>query len=268
MSNNAAVSLVVENKVATVTIERAEALNALNEEVLKGLLSTMQGLRQRCTAAGGYQELRAVVLRGSGEKAFVAGADIKAMHRASAAQRAEFIELGQRAMRAVEETPLPVVAVVQGFALGGGLELVLAADIVVSSTRAKFGQPEVNLGLIPGFGGTQRLPLRIGTGRARRLIFTGETIAAAEAHAIGLVDYLAEAEKLEETVQSVLSTLIAKSPLAIAAAKRSIAALHADNLDRGLASEVAEFLQAIASDDADEGLTAFSEKRPPVFPGK
>lgn len=252
-----------ENGVATITINRPESLNALNEEVLRSLSAQLDEL-----AAKSFASLRAVVLRGAGEKAFVAGADIKLMQQASVSELRSFIALGQSVMRQIEMSKVPVVAAVDGFAIGGGLELALACDIIVASTKAKLGQAEVNLGLIPGFGGTQRLALRAGLGSARRLILTGETIAAEEAFRLGVVDYLVEPEKFDATLAEVVATLCSKSPFALAAAKRATEELFASPKRGGLTAEVEEFVQLFHYEDTKEGLLAFLEKRKPQFRGE
>ena len=208
MSDSTVVQLDVQDKIATIRICRASSLNALNVEVLRALRARLEELHTATEGEKAFKEVRVLLLCSEGEKAFVAGADIKHMQQASRAEREEFVALGQGVMNAVELLPLPVIAVVQGFALGGGMELALSADIIVASSSASFGQPEVNLGLIPGFGGTQRLVARCGAGHARRMILTGESISAEEAYRIGLVDYLAGPEELAARAQRVAETLV------------------------------------------------------------
>lgn len=257
------VSCVVADEVATLTIERESSLNALNAEALEQLSNHIAELKRTP-----FAEVRAVVLRGAGEKAFVAGADIKLMQQANRDDLRRFIELGQSVMSGLEALPLPVIAVVQGFAIGGGMELALAADLIVASSKAKFGQAETNLGLIPGFGGTQRLALRTGVGAARRLIFTAETISAEEAYRLGIVDYLASAESLDDAVSELVSLLKSKGPLAIAASKRAILEPHRRQLQGGLEAEVNEFIGLFNHRDTAEGLAAFVEKRRANFRGE
>ena len=268
MSVNSAVSLTYKDRIATVTIERETQLNALSGEVLSALSAAFTELNAQCLGAAAYDKVRVVLLRGAGEKAFVAGADIKQMKASSAIELREFTALGQRVMREVEALPLPVIAVVQGFALGGGMELALAADLIIAGEKAQFGQPEVKLGLLPGFGGTQRLTARVGIGHAKRLIFTGENISAAEAYRIGLVDYLAAPGKLDEITGQVCAQLIARSPLALAASKRAIERFVAPLKIQGLSYEEQQFLWSFGSKDAAEGLDAFVNKRKADFRGK
>ncbi len=265
---NAPVSLRYQDGTATVTIEREAQLNSLSAEVLSALSSAFGELHQSCLGPDAYGRARVVHLRGAGPKAFVAGADIKQMKSSSAGELAEFAALGQRVMREIESLPLPVIAVVQGFSLGGGMELALAADLIVASEVAQFGQPEVKLGLIPGFGGTQRLTARVGIGAAKRLILTGENISASEAYRIGLADYLCPPDKLEDTVAEISKQLAARSPLALAAAKRAIERFSAPVKAQGLAYELEQFLWSFGSKDAAEGLDAFVNKRRADFHGK
>lgn len=259
-------SVLVEtkDKVQTITINRAEVLNALSVEVLTELKSALETL---ATKKDLYQEVRLVVVRGAGGKAFVAGADIKHMQGASDKERKAFAELGQSAMLAIESLPLPVIAVVDGFALGGGLELALACDLIFATEKAKFGQPEVNLGLIPGFGGTQRLIYRCGLATTKRLVFTGEHLSAEEGFRLGLVDYLAKEGELEERLAEVVKSISQKAPLALASAKRAIEFAIKDLKKAGLQNEVREFLNLFASADTAEGLAAFAEKRKAKFVG-
>ena len=268
VSDKPPVSLSYKDSIATVTIEREAQLNALSGEVLSSLSAAFIELNAGCLGASAYEKARVVLLRGAGEKAFVAGADIKQMKAASKVELAEFTALGQRVMREIEALPLPVIAVVHGFALGGGMELALAADLIIASEKAQFGQPEVKLGLIPGFGGSQRLAARVGVGNAKRLVFTGENISAAEAYRIGVADYLASPETLEEVTAQVCSQLTARSPLALAAAKRAIERFVAPSKIQGLAYEAEQFVWSFGSKDAAEGLDAFVNKRKPDFRGK
>lgn len=248
---------------ATITICRAETLNALDKDVLSELCIAIKEVE---AARESNPLLSIIVLRGDGEKAFVAGADIKFMQDAKAQELEDFSQLARNAFTLIEQSPLVVIAAVDGFALGGGMELALACDFIVASARAKFGQPEVNLGLIPGFGGTQRLGQRVGIGRAKRLVFTGETISGKKAAELGLVDFYDD--DIEDALQLVLKPLASKSTVSLSAAKRAIDGYYHDTRVKGLDLESREFLQLFESEDAKEGISAFVEKRSPVFKGK
>jgi enoyl-CoA hydratase len=253
--------------VGTITIKREDALNALNHEVLLDLRSALEELYSKTVDDGAYSECRVVVIRGSG-KAFVAGADIKFMQGASKEEFAQFISLGQEVMKKIEALPLPVIAVVDGFALGGGMELALSCDIILATERAKFGLPEVGLGLIPGFGGTQRLIKRVGTGKAKRLIFSGDILKGEDANPIGICDLYVLSAALEERLNQLTSSIISKAPLAIAAAKAAIEASEHDVKIQGLDVELKNFFSLIPTSDTKEGLVAFLEKRKADFQGK
>lgn len=258
---------VSEDKVAEIRIDREEALNALNYEVVRALLGHVRTLRQAISGGEGYESYRALFIRGSG-RAFISGADIKVMHNCDWEEVAQFIRLGQRVMRELESLALPVVSVLDGFAFGGGLEVALASDIIVAGESAMLGQPEVKLGLIPGFGGTQRLALRAGVGRAKRIIFTGEPLSAQEAYEMGIVDYVFPDDELEAGVEKIKKQLLEASPLAIAASKRAIEKGIDNRKTAGLAREVDEFLEVFNSADTKEGLEAFIDKREAKFQGK
>jgi enoyl-CoA hydratase len=247
-----------EAAVAVVTVDRQEALNALD-------VATLTELRDRLRDIAGDDEVRAVVLTGAGEKAFVAGADIKYMSGLDVDGARAWGALGHEAGRLLETMPKPTIAAVNGFALGGGCELALACDIRYAAAGAKLGQPEVNLGIIPGWGGTQRLARVCGLGIAKELIFTGRIVDAEEALRIGLVNAVHDPvlEKARETA----ALLASKSPIALRVMKRlanrSLGGDHAANLD----AEGESFGELFASDDAKEGMTAFVEKREAVFRG-
>ena len=244
---------------AVLTIDRPDALNALD-------VSTLSALRDRLREVSG--ETRVVVLTGAGEKAFAAGADIKYMSRLDVAQAKQWGALGHECGRLLETIPQPTIAAVNGFALGGGCELALACDFRYASSVARLGQPEINLGIIPGWGGTQRLARVCGLGVAKELILTGRLVGAEEALRIGLVNAVYEPGELLEKTMETAKLLASKSPLALAAAKsatnRALAGDHATNLG----SEAEHFGDLFSSEDAKEGLTAFIEKREPNFTGR
>jgi len=248
-----------DGHVSTLTINRPDKLNALSQEVLSDLSAAVQAL-------AADEQVRATVITGAG-KAFVAGADIGAMRTMTEAEGRAFGALGHGVFAAIESLRCPVIAAVNGFALGGGCELALACDFIYASSKAKFGQPEVNLGIIPGFGGTQRLPRRVGPAVARELIYTGKMISADDALRIGLANAVFEPGELLAAATSAAAEIASKGPLAVAAAKRLIR----DGLDLPLPDanqlERAAFGAAFGTDDQSEGMEAFLEKRPPVFKG-
>jgi enoyl-CoA hydratase len=247
--------------VATVTVNRPQALNALDAATLQALLEAFTTLGQ--TAA-----VRCVILTGAGEKAFVAGGDIKAMAAFTPRQARAFAELGHRVGDLIEGLHAPVIAAVNGYALGGGCELALACDFIYAARTAKFGQPEVNLGVIPGFGGTQRLTRRVGIARARELCYSGVVIDAEEAARIGLVNSVIEPADLMSRARAVAEQIASRAPLAVADTKRAIrqgadlplAAAH--ELERQL------FAALFATEDQREGMRAFAEKRPAKWTGR
>jgi enoyl-CoA hydratase len=240
--------------VAVATIDRQDALNALNVE-------TLTELRDRLRELADDDGVRVVVLTGAGEKAFVAGADIKYMSALDPPQAKEWGALGHETANLLEQMPKPTLAAINGFALGGGCELALACDLRYASERAKLGQPEINLGIVPGWGGTQRLARLCGTGVAKDLIYTGRTIDAETAYRVGLVNRVVD-PVLEAAVETA-HELAVKSPVALALAKRLVNMAPA-----GLDREAEEFGDLFASEDAKEGLAAFVEKRAPNFVGR
>lgn len=254
------VKLAVENKIAFITITRPEALNALNSEVLMGLAMAVNFVK------GNFpQEVRAVVITGAGEKAFVAGADIKELSELTVTQGKEFAARGQKIFRSLEKLPVPVIAAVNGFALGGGLELALACDFIVAADTAKLGLPETNLGLIPGFGGTVRLSRVVGINRARQMIFSAQTLTASEALAAGLVNQVVPKSELMTAVRAIVDQILSKGPLAVRAAKEAILSTYDVPVDEGLAIEAETFGQLFDLKDTKEGTTAFLQKRKADF---
>lgn len=250
-----------DGAIRIVTLNRPDRLNALNPDLL-------QGLTIELTKIAADTEVRVVVITGSGEKSFVAGADIHSMNELGPRAIADYVELGQRTMRLIETLKVPVIAAINGFAFGGGLELALACDILVCKESAKLGQPEVDLGIIPGFGGTQRLVQRCGVGTARRLCMTGERLSAADARALGVVDIVVPDAEFHAEVTKLAKTLASKAPLAVQGVKRAVNQAADTILLSGLRREVEEFLRLFASADREEGMSAFLEKRPPKFTGR
>ena len=250
-----------EGPIATVTVNRPKALNALNTHTITEILELSTDLEAN-------PNVRAVVLTGAGEKAFVAGADISEMSEMRPREARHFAELGGALMTAIETSDKPWIAAVNGFALGGGCELALACDFIYAARGAKIGQPEVTLGVIPGFGGTQRLLRRVGVGKAREIVYTGDMVDAEEAYRIGLVDLVVERADLVARARQTGEKIATKGPLAIAEAKRAI--LHGQSLPLpdACALEVAAFSSLFDTDDQKEGMKAFLQKRPAVFEGK
>ena len=248
----------LEDGILTLTISRPEALNALNRQVIDALAAAIE-------AAQDNAEVRVIVLTGAGEKAFVAGADIKEFADFDQAQGEELARRGQRNLfDRVEQSRKPVVAAINGFALGGGLELAMAAHVRVASTNARMGLPEVSLGVIPGYGGTQRLAQIIGKGKAMEMVLTGAMIDAEAALACGLVNQVVDQELLLETAHVMAGKIGKNAPTALAAALDSVLAGYSRD---GFDVEIQRFGQCFTTNDFKEGTTAFLEKRKPQFPG-
>lgn len=247
--------------IATLTISREERLNALNA-------ATVSELTDAVAALDANEDVRGVVVTGSGDRAFVAGADIAELARMTPLTGASLSQRGQRLMRAIELSDKPYVAALNGFALGGGCELALACHFRIASTNARFGLPEVKLGVIPGYGGTVRLPRIIGKGRALEMILTGEMIDAAEAHRIGLVNRVTEPGSLIEEARNLLETILANGPLAVAMAIESVTRGLEVDLDDASAFEANLFARLAGTDDMREGMAAFLEKRSATFEGR
>lgn len=255
------VLLEMEGGLATITINRPKALNALN-------IDTLNELRAAALAAEQDPAVRVIIITGAGERAFVAGADIAQMRQLSPLEGRQMTMLGQAVFATIENLAKPVIAAVNGFALGGGCELAMACDIRVASTSAKFGQPEVNLGIIPGFGGTQRLARLIGKGRAKYYAFTGYMMTAAEAYALGLADKVVEPAELLATCREIAKTISSKAPVAVMMAKKAINHGLDIDLASGVAYEAEAYTTCFATADRVEGMTAFLEKRAANFSGK
>jgi enoyl-CoA hydratase len=255
-------TLLVERDAAAaiVTVNRPKALNALDAVTIAELLDC-------CAQVRADHAVHAMIITGAGERAFVAGADIAAMATMSALDVRAFARRGQNLMRELEQLPIPVIAAVNGFALGGGLELALACDLVLAASSAKFGQPEINLGIIPGFGGTQRLARRVGAAAARWMIYTGETIGAEDAQALGLVNRVVAPADLMPEAKRLAATLASKPAVAMQQAKAAINVGADINIEDGCRYEAEAFTVAFTSEDRVEGMRAFFEKRPPVFKG-
>jgi enoyl-CoA hydratase len=259
------IGLTIDRGVASLTIDRAAKLNSLDVDTVLELRDAVSRLARLVAAAG--ERPRVVLVSGAGERAFVSGADIAAMAEMSVEAARSFSQLGHETLDALEALPMLVVAVVQGVALGGGLELALACDLVLASDRAKFGQPETNLGIIPGFGGCSRLLRRIGVGTARELIYSGRIIAADEALRLGLVQRVVPAADLRSAAEAWARDLAQRPPLAIAHAKAALAAAESGEARLAARVEIEAFAGLFASRDQREGMSAFLAKRAPTFEG-
>lgn len=250
------------NGVVELVVNRPKQLNALNGEVLRTLEEHLKELNND-------KDLRALVLRGSGDKAFIAGADIKEMQSMETADATEFARLGQRVTLLFENLKVPTIAVVQGFALGGGCEMAMSCDFIYATEAAVFGQPEVKLGLIPGFGGTQRLARVIGRNRAKEVIYSGGNIKAPQALEWGLVNKLfANLDELNSALDKYLGYCAANSPLAIHKSKKCLNRGVDLTVEQGLEIEAEEFGAIFGSYDMKEGTAAFVEKRKAEFKGE
>jgi len=250
-----------KNQIAYVTIDRPKVLNALN-------MATMQELKQAFASVKDDSEVRVVILTGAGEKAFVAGADIGELSQHTPVSAKEYTHQGQAIIDAIEELGKPVIACINGFALGGGCELAMACTMRLAGENAKLGQPEVKLGLIPGYGGTQRLPRLVGKGIAMQLVLSGEMISAQEAHRIGLVNEVVPAAELIARAEAIAAKIIANAPLAIQYAMEAVNRGLDLPLSDGLFLEATLFGVCCATEDKNEGTKAFLEKRPAQFKGK
>ncbi len=247
-----------ENGIAIITINRPDVLNAVNDVVVAELGQAVQNTTDD-------ESIGVIIITGAGEKAFVAGADIKAMSKMNAEDALTFGQNGQKMTMLIEDSPKPVIAAINGFALGGGCEIALACHLRIASENAIFSQPEVKLGLIPGWGGTQRLPRIVGKGKATEMILTGEMISADEAYRIGLANAVVPLNELSKTSLKMAESILKNGPNAIAQSLASINAGSGLQIKHGLEMEVKNFSELFGTDEAKEGLTAFIEKRPPKF---
>lgn len=251
----------VKNKIAFITVNRPDKLNALNKETLKELKTCFEQIRDD-------NEINVVIITGAGEKAFVAGADIAELNKLDLSTGESFAEIGQGIFSLIENLNKPVIAAVNGFALGGGCELAMACHIRFASDKAKFGQPEVNLGIIPGYGGTQRLARLINTGRAAELILTGDIIDANEAYRIGLVNKIYPAEELLKKATELAEKISSKGQLAVEYSLKAIVSTNELSESNGLKYEAELFGKCCGTEDFKEGTLAFLEKRKPEFKKK
>jgi enoyl-CoA hydratase len=250
-----------DDHVVTLTLHRPEKLNALNEELFHELGSLVVDLARD-------PSVRCAILTGAGDKAFAAGADIEAMREMTPLRAKQFAEMGHAIGLALETAPFPYIAAVNGFALGGGCELALACDFIYASDRAKLGQPEVTLGVIPGFGGTQRLARRVGDARARELCMTGDFVTAEEAQRIGLVNAVVPHAELMDRVRAIAAKIATRGPLAVAAVKRVILRGADVTLPTAIELEATTFAGLFGTEDQKEGMCAFLEKRSAKFEGR
>ena len=251
----------VKDNIATITFNRPKALNALNGALLNELSQALDEIADD-------ENIRVLVLTGAGDKSFVAGADITELATFNSLSAKHFAQKGHRILHKLQQLPIAVIAAVNGFALGGGTEIAIACDFIYASENAKFGQPEINLGVIPGFGGTQRLPRLIGTNMAKELIFTGKMISATEAFRIGLANKVLPPEQLLEEVMKTAGEIATKGKVSLREAKQAVNKGMDVDLATGCAIEIDAFAISFASPDAKEGTTAFVEKRTAEFKGR
>ncbi|MCD6432344.1 enoyl-CoA hydratase/isomerase family protein [Candidatus Bathyarchaeota archaeon] len=248
-------------RIATITLNRPDALNAFNKDVVEEILKALEDAKND-------EKIRVVILTGAGEKAFSAGADIKTMKGFDALKARELSLMGEKLCTAIENFEKPVIAAINGYALGGGLEVAMACDLRIASDKAKMGQTEINIGLIPGWGGTQRLTRLIGKTKAKELVFTGKMIDAKTAERLGLVNMVVPADQFMETVRKFAMELAEKAPVALRIAKALINKGADMSLDAAIALEREGFGVVGSTEDLQEGVSAFIEKRKPVFKGK
>ena len=246
------------NHIGTLTINRPDSLNAMNREVLIEFINELKKIQSE-------KDTRVIIITGSGEKAFIAGADIKLMQKMNQEEAFEFANLGHDLANLIEKSHKPIIAAVNGYALGGGCEIALSCHLRIASDNAIFAQPEVKIGLLPGWGGTQRLPRIIGSGLANEIILTGRNVTAKEALDIGLVNKVVPQEELMNTCLDVANMISKNSPNAIAESIKLIRLAAGTKLKKGLVKEAKSFSELFETEETTEGLTAFVEKRPPKF---
>ncbi len=247
--------------IATITINRPKALNALNKQAVQEILS-------RLNDAEADETVKVIVITGTGDKAFCVGLDLKAVKGISAVNGMNLSLLGQELTKKIESLRKPVIAAINGYALGGGLELAMSCDLRIASENAKVGQPELNVGLIPGWGGTQRLPRLVGRGLAKELIFTGKMIDAETAKQLGVLNKVVPPDQLKSVVKELAAELMTKPPIGIQLAKQLINSSIETDLTKGLVQEAQAFGVLASTEDFDEGVAAFIEKRKPQYKGK
>lgn len=255
------VLLTIEGEIGTLMINRPKALNALNMETLQEIQAGIQEVKN-------HPEIKVLIVTGSGEKAFVAGADISEMRGMNSIEALNFSKLGHLTLKMIEDLDRPVIAAVNGFALGGGTELALACDFIYASENAKFGLPEVTLGIFPGFGGTQRLPRLIGKGKAKELIMTGKMINSQEAFALGIANRVFPQSSLMEEAKKVALQIAGNGAVAVRLAKMAVNAGFNMELTEACSLESYAFSLGFTTEDQKEGMTAFLEKRKPNYKGR
>ncbi len=255
-------NITVETKdsIATITMNRPQALNALDRQTIAELTLAVQQLERD-------PAVHVAILTGK-DKAFIAGADIKQMQHMDPLEAQQFAVQGHQLLHAIEHSRIPYIAAVNGYALGGGCEVMMACDLIIASTAAKIGQPEINLGIHPGFGGTQRLPRLVGSLKAKELLLTGDPIDAAEAHRIGLVNKVVEPEKLMEETEKIAKKIMTKSGVQTRFIKELVSKGTNIDLPSACALEIFSFSASFSTQDQKEGMTAFLEKRKPLFKNK
>ena len=253
-----AIEISKNNRIGILTINRPDSLNAMSTEVLIEFINGLKKIQSE-------KDTRVIIITGSGEKAFIAGADIKVMQKMNQKEAFEFANLGHELANLIEKSKKPVIAAVNGYALGGGCEIALSCHLRIASDNAVFAQPEVKIGLLPGWGGTQRLPRVIGRGLANEIIFTGRNVIAEEALEIGLVNKVVPQEELMNTCFDIANMILKNSPNAIAESIKLIRLAAGTKLKKGLSKEAKSFSELFETEETSEGLTAFVEKRHPKF---